>query len=686
MVFPRSFSTQLTISFLLLIVLTTIGAGIPAYLLARDQAERQAWSQVEGARRATAALLEAERQRLVNLATVFAERPTLEQLVQQDDLTVLNAYLAAFQMQSDLDLLLFCDPAGPVRAGDSALVGCTIAGDTAFRLVGGQPALVARQTVDDARGTMLGTTLAGIWLDETFLARLAEQTGVAQSVLGPDGARLASTLPAQVAVTAGSIAAGDGERRELRARDQPYYAMTVPLAGSVNGDGLLVEVALPVEMLAATERQALFVLAGSTVILAVLGGLLAIVVVRQLLAPLERLTAVAERIGAGDLEAPIPPVAEPEEVSTLAAALQRSQASMLLALQERAAARDWLDGLIQSIVEGVVTIDRGGAITFISHGAERLSGWSRSEAIGQPLDAIFQLAEDGGSLRQQLPARGEKREIAVRARGARKLVLAVTGAELAPAAGEEAQLALVLRDVTEEQAVRNLRAYFLANISHEFLTPLSTLNASMELLLDPDENFSQAEMRELLKPSYLSLRALQTLIDNLLESSSIEAGQFTIRRQPVDLHQVLASALQMVNPLLERRQQTVSVSEPGSLPVVDGDAARLTQVVVNLLANASKYSPRQETIDVHIEQANKALHVAIADRGPGIPPSERQEVFRRFVRLEGNDSEQYGVGLGLFVVKTTVDAHGGQVGIDDRPGGGTIVWFELPLPERVRPV
>ncbi len=681
MLAPRNFSARLILAFLALILMTTISAGIPAYWLTRGQLERQAWSQVAAAQQATRALLAAEQDRLADLATLFAERPTLEQLAREGAVAELQPYLAAFQSQSELDLLLFCDASGRLLAGVGPQQDCSGVGDAAFVVIAGRPALVVRRDVDDAAGTLLGATVAGIWLEELFLAGLAQQTGVAQSLLGAGGERIASTLLGQVTLTAtGDLAAG-GQRRELLADGQPYYAAAAPLEGGPSATPLQVEVALPVAALANTERQALLILAGSTTVVALLGSLLAIAILRQLVAPLQRLTLVAERIGSGDLVAPIPRVEGPAEVATLAAALHRSQASMLSALDERAASRDWLDSLIQSIVEGVVTVDERGAITFLSQGAELLSGWSRAEAVGQQIDVVFPLATEQGSFREQIPAPGEKRQLSVRARSGRTLVLAVTGAELAPPAGDTAQVALVLRDVTEEEAVRNLRAYFLANISHEFLTPLSTLNASMELLLDPENQFSVEEMRQLLKPSYLSQRALQNLIDNLLESSAIEAGQFALRRQPTDLNQVLANALQMVAPLLERRRQLLSLEEPGSLPLLEADPARLTQAVVNLLANASKYSPPQKTIDLRVEKRPGALRISVADQGPGIPTAERSDAFGRFVRLESGDSEQYGVGLGLYVVKTTVAAHGGRVGIDDRPGGGAIVWFELPLPE-----
>src|SRR5690606_7058730 len=148
-----------------------------------------------------------------------------------------------------------------------------------------------------------------------------------------------------------------------------------------------------------------------------LGSLTGVLIVRQLVSPLQQLTGVAERIGAGDLVASIPLVSGPVEVSTLAAALQRSQASMLDALRERSEALEWRDTLIQSIVEGVVTVDSGGRITFLSQGAEALSGWTRAEAVGRPLDSVFPLdAETGGSFMAQAPGPGEKRQIAVHTR------------------------------------------------------------------------------------------------------------------------------------------------------------------------------------------------------------------------------------------------------------------------------
>jgi PAS domain S-box-containing protein len=671
---PRRFSTRLLLVFLGLILLTTLSAGVPAYWLTRTQLEQQAWAQVSAGQQATHSLLLAEQARLENLANLLVERPTLQTLVSNQDWPALESYLHAFQTQSELDILLFCGRDNTLIVSRPQLLTCpTITG---FTRLDNQPALLTPYPALAPNDSSLGTIIVGLWLDEAFLHTLAASTGLAQTVLLPDGTRFASSLGDAAAPLSHSTANGD----ILEIADQRYYATTIPLPQS----DLRLELALPVAGLVATERRALAVLIGSTGLVACVGIALGVWTIRRLTAPLGELTQAAEQISQGNFVTPMPTLAGPMEVRTLAAALNKSHTTMRHALDDLAQARDWFDTLIQSIVEGVVTFDTHGHITFLSHGAERITGWRSDEVRGRAINSLFPLPPDQTvTFLDLIPPPGEQRQIEVLTASGKTTILAVTGARLIPPHSDTIQVALVLRDVTQEAAWHNLSAYFLANITHEFRTPLSTLNASIELLLDEGEDFSSAEMRELLKPTYLSLLTLQTLIDNLLESSRLEAGQFNLRRQPINLNQVLADAIRIVQPLLERRQQTLTVAESAHLSnnnsTLLADPARLTQVLVNLLTNASKYSPQGTEIEVHISQNATVLRLAVADRGAGIPPAERVNLFRRFVRLDRPEGEQYGVGLGLYVVKHTIEAHRGRVGVDDRPGGGSLFWLELPL-------
>ncbi len=673
-----SFSMRILLGLVVLIVLTTLSAGVPAFWLSRSQLERQAWSQVNNAQKATQSLLEAEQNRLKNQLVLFSERPTLHQLIREQSVDDLQRYLQDFQDQSGLDILLFCSADNLPLAG-SSLIDCLPNGPQGFVVLNGRPAFLAKQTIrGDGLAVDWGTAVAGIWLEEAWLQQLVAATGTQHSFLHPDGTRLSSSFAEIRSGTEVTSA-----QHTLSVGGSAYFAAYIPLTNAAGQTTLLSEVALNVDALVATERSAFFILAVSTGLVMLLGSVLGIWFVRQVNAPLQKLTATAEKISRGDLMAAIPLFSDPVEIRTLATALHRSQASMLEALQEQSAIGERLNTLLQSIVEGVVTYDTDGRVTFWSTGAHRLLGWSPDEAKDMHINDLFPQAENGRfQFLDYIPPTGQKKQIGVLTRSGKPIVLAITRAKLVPPGGDTTQVALVLRDVTEEEAARRLRSYFLANISHEFRTPLSTLIVSMELLLNEQDDFTLAEVRQLLKPTHVSLLSLQTLIDNLLESSSIEAGQFTLRCRIFHIHEAVENAINIVQPLLERRNQPFSLVEPPQLAEIEGDAARLTQVLVNLIVNASKYSPIGKPIELQLAQHTDTLWVGVVDRGPGIPPAERSNLFRSFVRLDTGDQEQYGIGLGLYVVKTVVEAHGGRVGIRDQAGGGSLFWFEIPLRQK----
>jgi signal transduction histidine kinase len=468
---------------------------------------------------------------------------------------------------------------------------------------------------------------------------------------------------------------------------QPLYLWLKPFPAELTEQPLWLTVALPVAFLDANNQRALTILLISTVLITVAGLSLATWFVRRLTRPLEMLRSMAEMVAQGNLETTVPVVAGPIEVESLATALRGSQQRMRTALDEAAHTNRRLDSLVQSIAEGMLTLNSGGTITFANAGAEALIGRPLADLVGSHIDDNLWL-RNGEPISKRLPAAPGRLQLTVRTAAAAQS-LQVTATQLPPVPFEPAQRVLVLRDMTEEESLRRLQSQFLAGISHEFQTPLATLRAAMELLLANDDtrdsdDFERRELtmedvRQLLGPMHLSLTGLQTLVNNLLESGRIEAGQFVVTMQPLRFEPVVTAALEIIQPQLNRKGQALVLSEPAEALVVTGDRSRLVQVLVNLLSNASKYSPSGTPIELELLRTAHWLTARIHDRGPGVAPADRAHLFRSFVRLEHHAANAPGTGLGLYVAKQIIDAHGGEVGVDNRAGGGATFWFTLPL-------
>jgi PAS domain S-box-containing protein len=347
----------------------------------------------------------------------------------------------------------------------------------------------------------------------------------------------------------------------------------------------------------------------------------------------------------------------------------------------------WSERLLDAIPEGIVLLDDARRITMFSRGAERITGWSHAEAQGRTSHEVLGLPP--AEPEALLLSGGGSRRLLVRLRDGRQVMLALTAARLEGVGGEGAPdeaarseaTVLVIRDVTEEEVMHRMVGNFLANVAHEFRTPLTALGASVQLLMDQSADLSPAEVRELMGSLQLGVWRLQILVDNLLEGASIEAGQFRVYARPCNVREVIAEALFTLQPLLERRSQRYVLHIPEELPSVRADARRTVQVLVNLLNNASKYGRRGGLITVGVELVGtEQMRISVTDQGRGIPESLRPGLFRPFQRGGHNgENSRAGVGLGLSVVKAIVEAQGGSVDVGKGPEGGACVGFTLPV-------
>jgi two-component system phosphate regulon sensor histidine kinase PhoR len=275
---------------------------------------------------------------------------------------------------------------------------------------------------------------------------------------------------------------------------------------------------------------------------------------------------------------------------------------------------------------------------------------------------------------------GQQRRISVRLKNGQERLLSISKSKLIPPEASSSNQALVIRDVSNEEYIHRLLGDFMANITHEFRTPLAALEASSELLLDNLHSLSQAEIEELLTSLNLGIINLQTLIDNLIEAASIEAGRFKVSLQPVAFDGILSDALDIIQPLADKYSLKL-VSQPvEDAIIVMADQRRTVQVLVNLLSNAVKHSPEHGRIQIKHNIVKNQLRVEVIDEGSGVPLVQQGSLFRRFAHLDmENERARQGAGLVLSVVKEIVEAQQGEVGITDLIEGGTAFWFTLPL-------
>lgn len=228
-----------------------------------------------------------------------------------------------------------------------------------------------------------------------------------------------------------------------------------------------------------------------------------------------------------------------------------------------------------------------------------------------------------------------------------------------------------------------LKSTLLASVSHELRTPLAAIKGSVSSLLEEEAEirWDPVVRREFLLTIDEETDRLTQLIGNLLDLSRIEAGVLRPRREPYALDELLWGVIDQLPPATAAR---VRLQLPADLPLVPLDPVLMERVVGNLLENAAKYAPPGSPIDLLVARRGDTVEIAVADRGPGIPPAEREHIFERFYRADPTRAVK-GVGLGLAISRSFVEAHGGRIQAKEAPGGGACFVVALPLPAFAAP-
>lgn len=355
--------------------------------------------------------------------------------------------------------------------------------------------------------------------------------------------------------------------------------------------------------------------------------------------------------------------------------------------------RRQLQTLVSHTEEGIAILEPSGHIDVFNRALASMTGWSVAEAQGELARDVISLIDDEGNA-VRAPDIPAVRRIGeehlqriegwlVRRDGSQGPYVDVTLSPLYDNTGNLFSVIVNFQDVTRFKEAEDLQTTFISVISHELKTPLALITGYAETLDRHDIRWDSDTVHECLAVIRDESKRLNRLIEDLLDAARIEAGALKLRMSYVRLNQLVATTVDALRPL--EPDHTFELDFPTDLPAVRGDPERLRQVVRNLLNNAVKYSPGGGVIRVggHVER--NQVHVFVADEGPGIPANEQDLLFERFARgSAARDSS--GTGLGLYLSKAIIDAHGGAIWVESALGQGATFHFALPLDEQAAPV
>jgi len=430
-------------------------------------------------------------------------------------------------------------------------------------------------------------------------------------------------------------------------------------------DGVaMVRVALPLEDVEATLGQTRSLVFGAVVaallVALFLSGLASQLVVRlldRLLRNLHRHLRTADAGGRGD------------ELRSVFDSVERLGQELERRVAELASERDRFGMVLDRIRVGVVAVDGDGIVLIVNQAAKDLLGLD-GDATGRPLKEVSEL----DVLCELLVGSGayDEGQLGTGGPSGRSLDVAVTRST---ASGGTVA---VLHDTTELRTIERIRRDFVANASHELRTPVTVVLSNAETLLDGALD-DPPVARRLVEGMHRHGKRLATLLGDLLDLSRIEAGRYPVDILAVAVRDALCDVAEQMSGTAAANGLSLGVEEAGSIEVL-ADESALSQVLVNLVDNALKYTPKGGEVTLRCLVAAVTVRIEVADDGPGIAPEHHERLFERFFRVDAGRSRSLGgTGLGLAIVKHLAQSMGGSVGMEPNSPQGSVFWLELPL-------
>ena len=335
--------------------------------------------------------------------------------------------------------------------------------------------------------------------------------------------------------------------------------------------------------------------------------------------------------------------------------------------------------IINNFTDGLLVFDSKNQLSLFNPQAEKFFGLKARNLVGKTLSELEIasalspiLKSFGGELknifRQEVPLRDD-------------LVLEMSALKIINNEGGEAGSLVILHDITREKMIEKMKTEFVSLAAHQLRTPLSAIKWTIRMILDGDVGTIGKNQKDMLQKTYLSNERMIGLVNDLLNVTRIEEGRYIFKRVSADIGAIAQFVVDSYQEEAKKRDIKLELVRPNKkLPEIIVDEEKINVAFQNILDNAIKYTPRGGRVTVAVSLNKKEVEISIKDTGLGIPSSQQKRVFTKFFRaanIMGVETE--GSGLGLFITKNIVEAHGGKIWFESSEGQGSIFHFSLPI-------
>jgi len=473
----------------------------------------------------------------------------------------------------------------------------------------------------------------------------------------------------ELEITPNILAALDGREGDSGSASDDYMDVAVPLS---EGTGYIIYIRDNKETAQDLNMQLFMIIMQSLLFALVISVFLSFLLSKTMVTPIQDLTHAAERVAAGDFSAELDEAQTRDEIGVLTNTFNNMAVQLKDTLEDIENERNKLSTVFRHMADGVVAFSRDGKLIHYNPAAERLLGRQMHTSppdyryfFGDVADAeeLFELEEmDYVTVNRTIG----KREL--------QIFLATFSGE-----GAQGGVLAVIHDITEQKKSDDMRREFVANVSHELRTPITNIRSYAETLMEA-EDIPADMQKSFLKVILSESDRMTKIVRDLLTLSRFDAGSADVHFEPFSVQDMLREVCAAITLEAAKLGHTLSLHFEGDIPKINGDSSRIEQVIVNIVSNAVKYTPRDGKIEVNCSREGDTVVIAVKDNGIGIPKEDQPRIFERFYRVDKARSRAAGgTGLGLSIAKEIVMSHGGSIDLDSEVGRGTCITVTLPL-------